>query len=125
MIIEDLDNAEQAIEARDGGQLWESDYYQDAKRWISEAYALQSEKGCNEHLFSRCLEVSEELRQAVFENCANHMQNADAIEEAANELSDCTCNLTAEYGREYYVVVRLELAQAVAEKAIKYDWSIN
>lgn len=102
-MIEDLFDAEEAIDARDSVQLWESDYFNHAKRWISEVSGDLSDEAYN---------TAEELRSEMFKYCVNDAQNSEKIQELSEDLSMQVFELKQ----------RLELVEKIAEKAKEYNY---
>ena len=143
MSYEDFDDAKAAIVARDGGQLWESDYYEDATRWIHEARQYLPPSESFDRDFSNAYQTAENLRAAVFQNCVNSANNAEKINSLVTELSEEVSDLidgiesedilnsmdndnegeNAQYISTYEATVRLELVIKISDIASIYDWS--
>lgn len=103
MTSEDIDMAAQAIEARDAIELYESDYYQDAKRWISEVHFA---------LLHDAAQSAEELRSSMFQYCNNDVDCVSEIQESASDLENVISD----------AITKLELIQEIVNKVEEYDF---
>ena len=103
MTSEDIDMASQAIEARDAIELYESDYYRDAVRWISEVqFILQKD----------ATQSAEELRSSMFQYCNNNIDCVSEIQESASDLEDVISD----------AITKLELIQEIVNKVEEYKF---
>jgi hypothetical protein len=103
--MEDLYDAQEAIEARDAIDLFETGYLEHAKRWISEAF--------DEDAFNVALATAEKLRASMFQHCVNDSDNSEEIQEIADELNETISELRQ----------RLELVEAIASKLSQHNFN--
>lgn len=88
-MYEDLDDAKEAIQARDADQLQASGYFDDLIRWMEES----KNKICQ-----KSLENAENLKDAMFQYSVNNKESAipeimESTEELAIDVSDAITRL--------------------------------
>ncbi|WP_196161830.1 hypothetical protein [Reinekea sp. G2M2-21] len=103
--MEDLYDAQEAIEARDAIDLFETGYLEHAKRWISEAF--------DEDAFNIAMETAEKLRASMFQHCVNDADNGEEIQDIADELNGTISELRQ----------RLELVEIITNKLALHNFN--
>lgn len=98
-MFEDLQEAIEAVESQDAIQLWETNYFVDAERWLADAV---------QDLEESARESAWELRASMEGICNNDdYDSVDSAQAAASKLHD---TLTQ-------VIEKLAIVQRIAEKA--------
>ncbi len=104
-MMEDLFSTEEAIDIRDVVELWESDYFSDSKRWLTEVSNRLEDRVCH---------IAEELDTDIDEFFSDNTGSPEEIKLKAEDLSN---DVMA-------IIMKLQLVEKIAKKVAEYDFDV-